>query len=175
MAVGAGLFTNFGLKTSWPEGWAGRCLATFSSLEPVTVNLTVARRPLRWLSFGVGVLLTWARAKLSRHEDLAQGEARVRFSGNDFAVSGSLGVLFSCQRPGARDPRLPVGAHWRARYDADRLLVSAGGSVGLPRDLRIDSGVMGVLFRSRDSALTEFPVRFTSWAVLVSLGAASQP
>jgi long-chain fatty acid transport protein len=52
--------------------------------------------------------------------------------------------------------------------DAQRFLVSGGASVYLPKGFALEAAIMGVIFRDRTSALPEFPVSYSTWAVLTS-------
>src|SRR5579883_852551 len=54
-AVGIGVFSDYGLKLEWPQGWSGRFLDTYVDLTTVTINPTIAWRPVRWLAIGVGM------------------------------------------------------------------------------------------------------------------------
>jgi long-chain fatty acid transport protein len=79
--------------------------------------------------------------------------------------------------------RLGVGYDWNPAPrstlgpiipDADRVLVSGGGSVKLPRGFALETALMGVLFLARRSELPELPVRYKTWGVLISFGVSYQ-
>jgi long-chain fatty acid transport protein len=118
VAVGVGLFTNFGLQAIWPQEWAGRFVASYTKLEDFTINPCIAWRPVSWFSIGAGLDVTPARLQLRRSEDLVDAEALVRFVGNGVGVGGNVSVLFESPRAG-RLPPFTLGVSYRSRYNLD--------------------------------------------------------
>jgi long-chain fatty acid transport protein len=118
LAVGVGAFTQYGLKVDWPDAWTGRFLVQRASLETVTVNPTVAWRPLPWLGVGGGVTVTPAAVDLRRSLDLVAAETGTRFRGEATGVGGNVGVVVDV--PGAGPVGgVRLGASYRSRYDLD--------------------------------------------------------
>jgi long-chain fatty acid transport protein len=118
VAVGVGLFTNFGLVVKWPPEWAGRFVSTYAKLEDFTINPCIAWRPVSWFSIGGGLDVTPARLQLRRAEDLVSTEAQLRFVGNGVGVGGNVSALFELARNG-RQPPFTLGVSYRSRYNLD--------------------------------------------------------
>ncbi len=116
LAVGVGMFTNMGLKISWPGDWAGRFLSNYAAIEDVTINPTFAWQPFSWLSIGAGLDVTPARTELRQVEGLVSTEAELRFRGNAVGVGGNVGVLIRTPRVG-KLPEFDLGVQYRSRYD----------------------------------------------------------
>lgn len=112
LAVGIGAFTQFGLATKWRDDWAGRFIVTDAELRSLTINPSVAWRPLSWLRLGGGVDITPASVELERRVDLVADEGRARFAGNAVGFGGNVGVLVT-------QPRWSFGLHYRSQYDLE--------------------------------------------------------
>ena len=112
VAAGVGVFTQYGLSTEWPDEWAGRFLATRAALTTVTINPSVAFRPLPWLRLGGGFDITPARVELERSLDLGAMESQARLDADTVAFGGNAGALVDFGRVSA-------GVHYRSRYDLD--------------------------------------------------------
>ena len=114
IAIGVGLFTNVGLKVTWPIDWPGRFLSTWATVQTLTVNPSVAWSPVSWFSIGAGFDITPGRAELKRYENLVDAEALLRFRGNDTALGGNVGVLFRTPKWHGVPP-LSLGVTYRSR------------------------------------------------------------
>jgi long-chain fatty acid transport protein len=118
IAIGIGFFSNFGLKLEWPAGWPGRFAGQYVSLQTITINPTVAWRPVRWISIGAGLDLIPASVDLQQSLNLVSAEALLRFQGNDLGVGGNIGVLF--EGPvlwGRQRPFFTLGIAYRSAFN----------------------------------------------------------
>lgn len=116
VSVGVGLFTNVGLKVTWPTDWEGRFISTWAAVQTLTVNPSVAWSPVPWFSIGAGFDVTPGRAELKRFENLVNGEALLRFRGNDTAFGGNVGVLFRTDSLWRDAPPISLAVTYRSRY-----------------------------------------------------------
>jgi long-chain fatty acid transport protein len=91
LSVGIGLFTPFGLKVKWPEGWEGRRSSIESQLQTFYVNPTVAYRigPLR---IGGGVQLVRGTVELRRAISFGTSEGQIDVGAGAWGVGGNVGV-----------------------------------------------------------------------------------
>ncbi len=64
-----GVNAPFGLETDYNDGWVGRYHALQTQLSTLNVNPTIAFEPIPGLSFGAGLQLQYADAKLSNAVD----------------------------------------------------------------------------------------------------------
>jgi long-chain fatty acid transport protein len=118
VAVGIGVFTNFGLKLEWPAGWSGRYAGQYVSLQTVTINPSAAWRPVRWFSVGVGLDLIPASVDLQMALNLVSADALLRFQGNDLGVGGNVGVLFEGPILWRRErPLFSLGISYRSSFN----------------------------------------------------------
>jgi long-chain fatty acid transport protein len=116
VALGVGVFTNFGLVSNWPADWQGRFLLQRVKLNSVTINPTVAWRPSRWVAIGGGVDVTPASVKLNRSIDLVAGEAVADFKGNDVGVGANAGILIKTPAS-VLSHQISLGVSYRSQYD----------------------------------------------------------
>ena len=104
---GLGINTPFGLSTDYGRDWAGRYLATKSSLTTININPSFAVRLHETLAIAAGVNLVYASAQLNQALDLGLlqaplGEAPgtlgndglVTVAGDNWAYGFNLGTIF---------------------------------------------------------------------------------
>ena len=82
LSAGLGIFSPFGLSTTYDSTWAGRYHAIESDLVSLNVNPSLAYRVTDQLSFGAGINAQYLKAKLSNAIDF----------GTIFAALGATGV-----------------------------------------------------------------------------------
>ena len=113
LGVGFGLYNPFGLRTEWPDAWAGRFLATKADVTTFYLNPTFSYKVAETLAIGAGLDYVLGSAELERRIDLSPEEGRVKLEGDGNAVTFNIGFLF---RPSAR---WSFGASWRSRATLD--------------------------------------------------------
>lgn len=108
LSIGVGVFTPFGLKLTWPDGWAGRHLITEADLRTFDVNPTVAYKfgPVR---IGAGFQLVRATVELKRDIRFGDQEGSVDLGGSAWGYGGNIGVQVE-----AIKQYLSFGAHYRS-------------------------------------------------------------
>ena len=94
-SFGLGVYSPFGLSTSWPQDTGFRTIATEASITYMRINPVVALKLAPNFSIGGGVTINYAAA------DLQQGLVwptqpydRFRFTGNGWDVGYNLGMLW---------------------------------------------------------------------------------
>ena len=125
---GIGLYSPFGLRTSYEEGWTGRYQALESNLKTYNINPALSYKFSDTLSFGAGVSAEYADVKLSRAIDFGSAcvgsigvaqcaragvlpqaaDGRVTLDGTDWAFGFNLGVLY------APTPATRIGLAYRS-------------------------------------------------------------
>jgi long-chain fatty acid transport protein len=114
ISLGAGLFTNYGEHFSFPPTWRGRFVGYFVDLRTVTVQPTLAVRPLSWLSIGVGLDIIRGAFDTYRALNFGGADGTVHAAGDGYGIGGSVGVMLRLI------PRyLNLGFVYRSRSDID--------------------------------------------------------
>lgn len=99
---GVGVNAPFGLVTQYPEQWVGRYHAVDSELDTVNINPAVAWRAREWLTFGAGLQVQRAAARLTNAVDtstIAQqpntraNDTRSELEGDDWSLGYTLGAI----------------------------------------------------------------------------------
>ena len=114
--AGLGVDAPFGLRTEWSATWIGRYNAIHSDLKTVNINPSIAVRALPSLSFGAGMNVQYAHARLTNALDLGtlctvqqgippsgcealglqpQGaDGYVKISGHSWALGWNVGLIW---------------------------------------------------------------------------------
>lgn len=116
---GIGVFSPFGLSTSYDADWVGRYLAIRSDLRTYNINPAIAYRiPHTGLSLALGVSAQYADAKLTSAVDVGAvggnpgaADATQELKGDDWAFGYNAGLLFEF------NPHTRVGLQYRSRID----------------------------------------------------------
>lgn len=98
IALGVGVYANHANNANWdnpddPRDFPGRYKALRVSLQGITINPTLAVRPIPELSFGAGIDLEIGQLELVRALALGGADARIALAGNTVGVGGNIGVL----------------------------------------------------------------------------------
>lgn len=125
MSAGLGVFSPFGLRTSWPDDWEGRYLATDSEMETIAVNPALSLRILPRITVAAGVDFLWLDATLKKKinsslivsqilgSPVALPDAGQKFSGNGTGVGYNLGLLVDITES------LALGVSYRSEIKVD--------------------------------------------------------
>ena len=136
IAVGIGMFAQYGLRSEWPNTFQGRFLAYLADLKGLYIQPTIAAQLRPWLRVGVG--FDWVRSSvdLKQHVDLSSqilpsatvppGTTFAAIGvpiGTDFADAEATGTAYS----GAMHfgvlvtpkPWISIGARYLTRTTAD--------------------------------------------------------
>jgi long-chain fatty acid transport protein len=123
LSAGLGIFSPFGLSTTYDSTWAGRYHAVKSELISLNLNPSLAYRVTDKLSFGAGINAQYLKTKLSNAIDF----------GTIFAALGAVGVA-------------PQGNDGSVTFKADSW--SWGYNLGALYEFTDDTRA-GVAYRSR--------------------------
>lgn len=124
-SVGIGVFSPFGLNTTYDSGWVGRYHAIKSDITSVNVNPSVAWRVTDKISVGAGISAQYLKAELSNAIDFGtifaglgaagaapqMNDGSVTFEGDSWSWGYNVGILYEF----SDDTR--VGAAYRSRVD----------------------------------------------------------
>lgn len=108
LSIGIGVFTPYGMRLGWPEGWVGRRLITEASLLTADINPTVAYRlgPIR---IGAGFQLVRATVELQRQIAFGESEGTTTLGAGTWGFGGNVGAMIDIV------PKvLSIGAHYRS-------------------------------------------------------------
>lgn len=112
LTAGLGAFAQYGLAVDWGDTWSGRFLITDAKLQTLTINPSLAWRPLPWLAVGAGFDITPARVKLVRALDLVAAEGQAAFEGNAVGYGANAGLMVNL-------PVASLGLSYRSQYDLE--------------------------------------------------------
>lgn len=124
LQAGISFYTPYGSGINWTQNWPGALLSQKVSLKMFTVQPTVAWRPIKNLSVGVGMMITWGNVNLDKGLvpgstfDMVAGApvlgdvvaASVNLTGtSQMALGANIGVLYDFT------PQWSVGASFRTK------------------------------------------------------------
>ncbi len=64
--AGVAFYTPYGSGINWTDNWPGACLNQSVSLKTYTLQPTLAWEPIKGLSIGAGLMITWGNVDLSK-------------------------------------------------------------------------------------------------------------
>lgn len=129
LKAGIAFYTPYGSSINWTDNWPGAVLNQSVSLKSFTLQPTVAWRPLKNLSIGAGLMITWANV------DLDKG----------LVSASSFDKMLSLVNPGLPSFGNTVPASVNLKGTAD---VAVGANIGLMWDIN-DQWTVGASFRSK--------------------------
>jgi long-chain fatty acid transport protein len=91
-AIGLAGFSNMAEIFDWPSGFGGRFLGYQINLTTLTIQPTVAFRPLPWLSLGVGIDIVPASFEIKQAINFGGAEGNIHASGSTTGVGGNVGL-----------------------------------------------------------------------------------
>ena len=113
VSLGLGVYSPFGLATSYGENSFTRFAAIRSELRTMYITPSVAWEAMPWLSIGGGVSFVHSSALLSRAIFLGGPEAKLRITDTDNAYGYNFGVLVKPNN------QLKFGVTYRSRVNLD--------------------------------------------------------
>ena len=95
ISAGLGVFSHFGLSTTWDDAWEGRYLATHSELKTLTFNPAVSIRVTPQVFVAGGVSISMLDAELNKNITLSPmlPDIRQKLTGDDTAFGYNAGLL----------------------------------------------------------------------------------
>jgi long-chain fatty acid transport protein len=175
LSIGIGVFTPFGLRVKWPDGWEGRRVSAESSLQTWYINPTVAYSfgPLR---IGAGFQLVRGTVELKRDIAFGQQEGRVDLGAGTWGAGANVGVQIDLL-----EQFLTLGVHYRSavklNFDGDAHFSNVPPSFASTlRDQAVstsltqpDSLAFGVASRPIEPLLIDVDVVWLGWSKLRSV------
>ena len=137
-AWGLGGFSNMAEIFRWPSGFGGRFLGYEINLTTLTLQPTVAFRPLPWLSLGVGIDIVPASIELKQAINFGAAEGAIHTSGTATGVGGNLGLYIRAVPRWLAHGDHQSGHDGAKREDGRR--PSSGNRVSVDQTLRDRSG-----------------------------------
>ncbi len=176
LSVGLGVTVPFGLETSYGPGWVGRYQALRTKLSTFDIQPTVAYRIFDRLSFGAGLDIQYASARLTQAIDfgliaqplLGQFYAQVPAAARAATQAAYLNAGFA---PGRRDGVSEVtGNDWSVGFTLGALLEYWKGE----EEACLQDGRFGVSFRSGIDHVLEGDGDFRGVPIITAPGAPAQ-
>jgi len=180
LTLGMGLYTPFGLATSYDKTAFTRFAAIRSELKTLYATPTIAWRVNPYLSLGAGVSFVHSSVLLSRAVFLPLfGEGKLRITGTDDAYAYNLGIVFKPHE------QLKFGWTYRSRVDlnfdeAHVKFTDPGGAITHSRAHGVQLPLppfisMGLNWQIDPVWAVEFVYDFTRWSELEHLKARFNP
>ncbi|MGZ3438000.1 MAG: OmpP1/FadL family transporter, partial [Polyangia bacterium] len=132
VALGLGVFTQWGEHFGWPTNWPGRFVGQFVDITTATFDFSVSVRLLPFLSIGGGIDVIPGQVDLYRAANFGGGEGSLHVGMNGIGVGGNVGVLVDLV-----PKRLKLGFMYRSRVDLD---LDGHGVVSAPVELQALAG-----------------------------------
>ncbi|MBI4525243.1 MAG: outer membrane protein transport protein [Deltaproteobacteria bacterium] len=182
LTLGIGLYTPFGLATTYDADSFTRFAAIRSELKTFYVTPAIAWRPSQYFSLGAGVSFVHSSAVLSRAVFLGGPEGRLRITDADNAFAYNFGLLL---KPLSR---LKLGFTYRSRVDLDygnakvkfKDAAITGGTATVGRATGIHVPLppvisFGMNWQVNPAWTVEFVYDFTRWSEFRHLSAKFNP
>ncbi len=94
VSAGLGVFSQFGLSSTWDDAWEGRYLATHSELITVTFNPAVSYRVTPQVFIAGGISISMFDAELNRNITVGSApDIKQKLTGDDTAFGYNAGLL----------------------------------------------------------------------------------
>ena len=114
VALGLGVFTQWGEHFGWPTNWPGRFIGQFVDITTATFDFSVSVRILPFLSIGGGIDVIPGSVDLYRAANFGAAEGSLHVGMNGVGVGGNVGFLVDLV------PKiLRLGIMYRSRVDLD--------------------------------------------------------
>ena len=114
VALGVGMFTQWGEHFGWPTLWPGRFIGQFVDITTATFDLSVSVRLLPYLSVGGGLDVVPGAVDLYRAANFGAAEGSLHVGMNGIGVGGNVGFLLDLV-----PKKLRLGVMYRSRVDLD--------------------------------------------------------
>ncbi|HSN33963.1 MAG TPA: outer membrane protein transport protein, partial [Ideonella sp.] len=132
VALGLGMYTEWGEHFGWPTAWPGRFVGQFIDVTTATFDFSVSIRLLPFLSIGGGIDVVPGSVDLYRAANFGGAEGSLHVGMNGIGVGGNVGFLVDLV------PRwLKLGFMYRSRVDLD---LSGHGVISAPIELQAQAG-----------------------------------
>ncbi len=93
LSAGLGVFTPYGLGTTWPEDWVGREYAIDTNLQTVVINPTLTFRLHRNVSLGIGGDIVYSSVDMTSGLPAVMG-GTARIGGQTWSGGANAGLLW---------------------------------------------------------------------------------
>ncbi len=170
-AVGLGIYTPYGLGTSWPKDWIGREYAIDTSIQTLIINPTLAFQLYKTVSLGVGADIAYSAVDMVTGLPAAMGGTG-HIGGTTWSAGGNIGLLWKAI-PGmfhvaaTYRSRIALNFDGKADFDPDhpefdRTLPDQNGkaSITVP-----DIITLGLTYRPMASLTLGLDVNVLLWSV----------
>ncbi|HXU71825.1 MAG TPA: outer membrane protein transport protein [Polyangia bacterium] len=114
IALGFGVFTEWGEHFGWPTTWPGRFIGQFVDVTTATFDISVSVRLLPFLSIGGGIDVIPGQVDIYRALNFGAAEGSIHAGMDGVGVGGNVGFLVDIV------PKyLRLGVMYRSRVDLD--------------------------------------------------------
>ena len=93
-SFGLGMYAPFGAESDYPEGWGGRYLADKTVVQVINLQPTVSYKFNDDLSFGLGVIGSFAKGELARYVSPLAATRKSNMKGDGWAAGWTVGLTW---------------------------------------------------------------------------------
>lgn len=116
VSAGLGIFSPFGLATTWDDGWEGRYIGTKSEMKTFNINPVVSYQILPNVSIATGVDVLFLDTTLEKKINLSGfglPDANQEFDGYGNGVGYNFGIVYDITKD------ISLGASYRSEIKVD--------------------------------------------------------
>lgn len=167
LVIGCGIFSPFGLGTTWPPSWAGRYLSTASHLQTFNVNPVAAFKVLENLSIAVGFNVLWSKVNIQRRTMMSMPgmlltELKSDFEGDGIGLGYNFGLLYEPIQ--GLKLGLAYRSEIRVNHDGDLKVAWLDPVNGQAAVVYPPSLTWGIAVSRWKPLVVEFDVTWTGWS-----------
>ncbi len=176
IGAGLGIFTPFGLATTWDDDWEGRYITTKSDMKTFNINPAVSYQILPNVSFAAGVDVLFLDTTLEKKINLSGfglPDANQEFEGDGNGIGYNFGIVYDINKD------ISIGASYRSEIRVD---IDGNADFDLPSDtpspLRAlfpdtdgksditfpQQAHVGVCYKGFDNLTLETALRWEGWS-----------
>ncbi len=176
ISAGLGIFSHFGLSTTWDDAWEGRYVATHSELKTITFNPAVSFMITPQVIIAGGVSISMLDAELNKNITLSPmlPDIRQKLSGDDTAFGYNAGLLVDVSED------VSIGVSYRSTIKAEfqgdvehqiPLAIQSMPQAALFPDTSAETtfnlppqAFAGIAYSGMDSFVFEVSVKWEGWS-----------
>ncbi|ACL01997.1 OmpP1/FadL family transporter [Desulfatibacillum aliphaticivorans] len=171
VAVGLGVYSNFGLSTDWPDNWPGQYCsgATYTRIKSYAINPVIAYQPWKFVSISAGFIANYMDAQMENNILMPGGvfgpDGHMKVEGDDWASGWNAGIMFYIQ------DEFRLGASYRSQLCHDLvgdITVTGNNLINMQSGGTLDINLPSVLqvgaSWSKAPFTVEFDYQWTKWS-----------
>ncbi|MDQ8189498.1 OmpP1/FadL family transporter [Roseibacillus persicicus] len=164
IAVGLGVYSNYGLRTNYSDSVADLVGTNYSDITTINFSPSIAYRINEMISIGAGLDVVYAEGELTANAVAGTPAPSFKLKGDDLAFGYNLGILLNLSES------TRVGINYRSKVEL-ALDGSASGSpfggASVPGELDVDlpaSAEVSIFHQLNDKWAVHGDILWTQWS-----------